>query len=412
MTSKERIKAVLNGKKPDHIPLTTWCFGFKAPEHLKWETNGKKVDYWYTKRLEHLHHLPQPWELEDEFKRALAWQSIGVDDILEVSVPWSMDAGVTFTDSVLTPGQPKGDARYPTMVREYQTPSGYIRHAVKKTGDEGPGWPSQPDCVPIIEDYNIPRAVQHPVSKPADVEAIKYLFAPPDAEQKKWFKGRTCKMKEFADKHGFFTQAWTAFGMDAAVWFSGTENAILMAMDSPAAFGRLMEIIAETDYARTQLAAENDGVDMVCQRGWYSSTDFWSPRLFEEYVFPYVSKLTALAHRHGKKFAYVMTTGVETLGSKLADAGVDLLYFVDPVQDGISVEKAKALFGDRMTMVGGTNAISLGSKDEKRIQLEVQKAIEILGPTNHFILHPVDAIFPDTPWQGVETMIEAWMKYR
>lgn len=412
MTSKERIQAVLSGEKPDYIPLTTWCFGFTAPEHLKWETNGREVKYWYTKRLEHLHTLPQGWELEDEFKRAAAWQSLGVDDILEVSVPWSQSQEVTFRDTVTAVGEPGGDDKYPVMVREYQTPSGPIRHAVRRTGDEGPGWAVQPDCVPIIEDYNIPRAVHQPVTSPSDVEAIKHLFAAPSTEQREWFTDRMAKMKAFADKNGLFVQAWTAFGMDAAIWFTGTQNAIMMSMDAPEAFGRLMEIIAETDYARTELAVRNDGVDMVCQRGWYSSTDFWSPELFDKYVFGHLSELTKLAHKYGKKFGYVMTTGVETLGSRLADAGVDLLYFVDPVQDGISVEKAKELFGNRMTMVGGTNSLSLQCGDPKRIRDEVKRAIEVLGPTNRFILHPMDAIFPDTPWSGVEQMIEAWKEYR
>ena len=67
MTSKERILAAINGRPADHVPLTTWCFGFPAPEHLQWETNGRKVSYWYSQRLEHIHTLPQPWELEDEF---------------------------------------------------------------------------------------------------------------------------------------------------------------------------------------------------------------------------------------------------------------------------------------------------------------------------------------------------------
>ena len=352
MTSKERILATLNGEKVDHIPLTTWCFGFSAPEHLRWETNGKEIKYWYTKRLEHLHKLPQPWELEDEFKRAEAWLSVGIDDILDVSVPWSQDPEVTFEDSIIPVGQVGGDERYPVMVREYQTPSGPIRHAVKKTGCEGLGWPIQPENVPIIEDYNIPRAVQHPASIPSDVEAIKHLFTAPDDEQRVWFADRMSKMKTFADKKGLFVQAWTAFGMDAAIWFAGTQGAIMMSMNAPKEFGQLMDIIAETDYARTELAANNDGVDMVCQRGWYSSTNFWSPSLFDQFIYPHLCELTALAHKHGKKFAYVMTTGVETLGPRLADAGVDLLYFVDPVQDGISVEKAKELFGDRMTMVG------------------------------------------------------------
>jgi len=38
----------------------------------------------------------------------------------------------------------------------------------------------------------------------------------------------------------------------------------------------------------------------------------------------------------------------------------------------------------------------------------VETAMDLLGPTNRFILHPVDALFPDTPWEGVETLIAAW----
>jgi uroporphyrinogen-III decarboxylase len=151
---------------------------------------------------------------------------------------------------------------------------------------------------------------------------------------------------------------------------------------------------------------------MVCQRGWYSSTDFWSPELFDAYVLPGLKRLTALAHKHGKKFGYVMTTGVETLGPLLADAGVDLLFFVDPVQDGIPLTKARELFGNRMTMAGGINSVSLASDDLEKIRIEVKAAVEILGPTNRFILHPVDAIFPDTPWKSVDAMIKAWKEFR
>ncbi len=412
MTSKERILAALIGQPADHVPLTTWCFGFPAPEHLRWETNGKPVKYWYSKRLEHIHTLPYPWELEDEFKRAEAWQSLGIDDVLEVSAPWSRDPAVTWEDSVIAPGGPGGDPRYPVLVRQYQTPSGPLRHAVKRTKDEGEGWPPQPDHVALIEDYNVARAVEHAVSSPADVPIIKHLFAPPDDRQRRWFAERMAKMKAFADEKGLFTQAWTAFGMDAAVWLTGAEGAVMMAIDAPEAFRQLMDTIAQTDYARSELAATTDGVDMVCQRGWYSSTDFWSPSLFDEYVYPYVAELAALVHKHGKKFGYTVTTGVEKLGPKLADAGVDLLFFVDPVLDGLSPEKAKELFEGRITMAGGTNALSLASGDPKRIGDEVRRAIDVLGPTNRFILQPTDAIFPDTPQEGVMQMIEAWKQYR
>ncbi|MCC6127165.1 MAG: hypothetical protein IT426_19560 [Pirellulales bacterium] len=411
MNSKERILAAINGQPADHVPLTTWCFGFPAPSHLRWETNGKPVPYWYSKRLEHIHTLPHPWELEDEFKRAEAWLSLGIDDALEVSVPWSRDPAVVVMDRTIPIGDPGGSDRYPINVREYETPSGALRHAAWRTPAEPAGWPVQPESVELIEDYNVARALAQLVSHPCDVPAIKHLFMPPDAERRRWFADRMKKMKAFADRKGLLIQAWSAFGIDAAVWMAGTQGAVMMSLDAPEAFGRLIDLIAECDYARTELAASTDGVDMVCQRGWYSSTDFWSPGLFNEYVYPRLAELTAVAHRHGKKFGYVMTTGVERLGSRLADAGVDVLYFVDPVLDRIPLAKAKELFGDRMTMVGGTNALSLASGDPQRIRDEVRRAIEILGPTNRFILHPIDALFPDTPWEGVEQMIAAWKEY-
>jgi hypothetical protein len=39
-------------KKHDHVPITVWCFGFEPPEELKWEKNGKSVNYWNITRVE------------------------------------------------------------------------------------------------------------------------------------------------------------------------------------------------------------------------------------------------------------------------------------------------------------------------------------------------------------------------
>ena len=410
MTSRERMLAAWSGQPHDRVPLTSWCFGLEAPPHLRWRRGGREVKYWYSKRMEHIHTLPQPWGLEDDFQRVLAWRTLEVDDVLDVSVPWSVDPEVTWLESKT----PKGEGQeHPVIVRDYRTPAGDLRHAIRQTGeDPGAGWVVQPDYVPLFEDYNIPRGAKHAVADPSDVPAIKYLYAAPDSEARTWFSERVKRVRAFADDNDVPVLAWSAFGMDGIVWLTGVEGAVLLAMDDPTAFGQLVDIVAEADWARTELAAAAPGVDIVIERGWYSSTDFWSPRLFDRFVYPQVEELASLAHRHGKKFGYTMTTGVEHLGPRLADAGVDVLYFVDPVQDRLPLEKARELVGDRMTLVGGTNALSLASGDRERIRTEVQRAVRILGPTGRFILHSVDALFPDTPWSGVEAMIEAWLEVR
>lgn len=404
MTSRERIQAVLAGQGPDHVPLTTWCFGLPAPPGLRWELDGEPRDYWYSLRMEHLHTTTVPWTLEDDFRRVRAWRSLGVDDVLDVSIPWSTDPAVSYTDRALPAGQ---EGPYPVLVREYETPAGRLRHAVRQTEPEPPGWPVQPDHVPLIEDFNIPRAVEHAVSSPADIPVIRYLFTPPDSAARHWFAERMAQVATFAREEGVAVQAWSVFGMDGVVWLTGSEGAIMLALDQPEAFAELVDLIAATDYARTELALTSPDVDLIVQRGWYSSTDFWSPALFDRYVFPHLQELAALVHRHGRKLAYVMTTGVEKLGPRLADAGVDLLYFVDPLQDGIDLAWARDHLADRMALVGGLNALTL-RQEPGAIRMEVQRALETLGPTGRFILHPVDALFPDTPWSGVEAMIAAW----
>jgi hypothetical protein len=139
--------AAWNGQRSDHVPLTTWCFGLKPPSNLRWQHDGHEVTGWYSKRMEHIHTLPQPWTLQDDFARVLAWHALGVDDVLDVSVPWRVDPEVTWQDSRREAG---GEM---SLVREYQTPSGPLCHEVRETGeDPGEGWVVQPDHVPLIED--------------------------------------------------------------------------------------------------------------------------------------------------------------------------------------------------------------------------------------------------------------------
>ena len=207
-------------------------------------------------------------------------------------------------------------------------------------------------------------------------------------------------------------QAWAAFGMDAVVWLCGTDRAILLATEQPNAFAELMELVTQTDLARIELAANHPGIDLIVERGWYSSTEYWSPDLFDQFLVGHICRLVDLAHGYGKLFCYTVTAGVEVLGPRLADAGVDVLYFVDPLLDGISMEKAGDLLGSRMCLVGGANTITLATKDRKMIEEEVRQAVTALGPSGRFILHPIEALSPDTPWEGIEMLIEAWEKYR
>jgi uroporphyrinogen-III decarboxylase len=148
---------------------------------------------------------------------------------------------------------------------------------------------------------------------------------------------------------------------------------------------------------------------MVVQRGWYSSTPFWSPELFRRFVLPHLKDLVTMTHQAGALFAYVMTTGLMAMLDELKEAGIDLLYFVDPVQDDIDLKVLKQRLKGKFAIAGGVNSgVTLGRGTPNEIRQAVYSAVNALADGGGFILSPVDALFPDTPLASVKTMIEAW----
>jgi hypothetical protein len=406
MNSRERVLAAIGNEKPDHIPMYCSCFGFAPAPNLRWQRNGREVPHWYSMRLEHIHTLPEPWSIEDDFDRVLRWQSLGLDDILDVSPPWGVHPEVSFRD---WHEPPTAAEPHWLLCREYATPAGPLRHVVRRTDENvEPGWVVQPDEAVLIEDFNIPRGVKHAVAGPEDLPKLRYLLQDPNQAQLTAYRERMAQVRSFAREHQVMVQGWSAFGMDLVVWLCGVEYAVVVAMTEPDVFRELFEIVSAFDRRRTEMMLEEGGVDVVVQRGWYSSTDFWSPSLFERLLLPNVKKTVDMVHQAGARFAYVMTNGASAMAKQLLESGIDVLYYADPVQDKTDLALLREKFKDRIAIAGGvSSAVTLHAGSREQIHEAVRSAIRKLGPSG-FILAPSDALFPDTPWSGVETMIEAW----
>ena len=297
MKSRERLLTVIKGEKPDHIPLYCWVFGFTAPKHLRWIRDEREVVHWYTMRLEHIHTLPEPWDIKQDFERVNRWLSLGLDDVLDISVPWSVHPEVKIRD---WNEPPSNKERYSLLCREYNTPAGRLRHIIRETKENlGAGWVIQPQKVHLFEDFNIPRAVKHIVSGPDDLPKLRYLLQDPTSEQLANYKEHIVQVKRFADDKGILVQGWSAFGIDGIIWLSGVEGAVITALQNPTFFQEFVDIMYNFDRRRTEIMLDVGGVDMIVQRGWYSSTDFWSPALFRRFVLPHLKNFVNLTHQAG-----------------------------------------------------------------------------------------------------------------
>ncbi len=400
MRSRERMLAAINHEEPDRVPFYCWCFGFRPPQYLRWNRNNREVTHWYTMRLEHIHTLPQPWALKDDFRRVEKWLSIGLDDVLDVSVPWGIHPDVKV----------RGFKEKGSRVTEYETPKGKLKHIMRiPDGDQIEGWIIPPEEPRLFEDFNLPLDLEQPVSSPEDIPKLRYLLCGLSPVQIEEYKDRVKKVSKFAEEKGVMVQAWSAFGMDAVVWMCGMEGAIYLSQDHPDAFEELLEIVYSFDRQRVEAAIEAGGVDVIVERGWYSSTDFWSPEHFRKFTLPYLKRISQMVHQAELLFGYVIDKGVMTLMEEILEAGVDLLYFIDPVQDSVDLSELKSQLKGRLAVVGGLNSsVTLGSGSPEEIRSAVREAIEVLSPKGGFILSPVDALYPDTPWKNLKLAIDTW----
>ena len=330
--------------------------------------------------------------------------------MLEVSPPWAVHPDVRTRD---WQEPPQASERYGRICREYQTPAGPLRHVVRRTDEEiGPGWVVQPDHVALFEDMNIPRGIRHAVLGPEDLPKLRYLLHDPSPHQLAEYRERMTRVRRFADEQGVLVFGWSAFGMDAMTWLCGVERTVMAAMTEPEFFRELADVVYDFDRRRTEMMLEVGGVDVVLQRGWYSSTDFWSPSLFQRFLTPGIKRLAATSHQAGAIFAYVMTTGAMAMADQLLAANVDLLLYVDPTQEKTGLAAIKEKVKGRLALAGGiSSAITLYGGTHQEIRQAVHTAVQELGPSG-FILAPVSSLSPDIPWPNIEAMIEAWREVR
>ncbi len=382
MLSRERLLTAIDCKVPDRVPLYIREFStVRVPNHLRHKA---------------------------AFERVLRWAALEVDDIIDMPAPWGHHPSVT---TRAWREEPTADEQYPLLHKEYDTPAGTLRQIVRKTPDEA-GWPPQMDEIQLIDDFNVPRAVEHAVSGPEDLPKLRYLLTEPSKDQLAAFRTQMKETRDWAQEHGTLLAGWGSCGADGAVWFCGMEGAVLAAMDSPDFMDELLDIIHAYDKRCIELHVEQ-GVDMIVHRGWYQTTRLWSPALYRRFIKPRLNELVSLAHQNGTRFAYTMSSGIMPLLDDFLDIGFDCLYHVDPVQGDADLKAVKEKLGGKIALLGGMNStvtMNFGTREE--IRQAVFNAVEMLAKDGGFILNPVDNVWPDTPKESIDTLIEAWREVR
>jgi hypothetical protein len=388
LSHKERILKAVNHENVDYIPLTLrWALrNFLKDKNSRWK---------------------------DEIDRAFDEIRLGLDPVVELKFPaWLISNEVktrTFHKKI------EGEE---ILVKEYETPNGTLTKVVRLTRD----WPHGLE-VPLFDDFQAPRArtKKYLIENEEDVKAFSTLFRDMSEFELQNFLEHYERVRKFADENelpvinnfNVTERENTFFLADALAWICGIENMILLPYRNPNLLYKILDTLLKLNknYLRTLL--ENCELDIICYRGWYENTLFWTPKFYKTFIAPRVKELIEITHHHKTKFCYIMTSNFMPLVEVFKDLSVDVLFGPDPVQGSVDLLKLKNEVEGKICLWGGVNApITIGLGTKKQIEEAVSNVLKLYQNNSGLILSAIDTLEEHFPWENIEYMIGVWKRFR
>ncbi len=213
---------------------------------------------------------------------------------------------------------------------------------------------------------------------------------------------------------GVFT--WGAYHI--ATFVRGVESLMLDFAMRPDYARCLIDTIADRCqfFLEKMLAEHGRDLDIVYMADDYCSQQgpLFSPDTFREYVMPYLRRVVAAAHRHGKKFLLHVCGAVRPLLPQIIEAGVDMLEPIQIRARGMDPAGLKRDFGRDLCFYGGVDLQELLCKGTPAmVRDEVRRLIDILGADGGYILGPGHTyIQVDAPLDNIMAMYATAAAYR
>ena len=386
MSSRQRMLAALCCQQPDHVPCSFMIFGgLKSQCDHYVEFVERQIEMGLDAYVE---LPPRPPVVVNDYHNLHG-------------LPVNYDPRVTVKEWVEDqPGE-----SMPVMVKEYHTPAGVLRTEVRQTEDWRWG-----DHVPFLDDYLVPRSKKFLVTKPEDLDALRYLLVPLTKQEVDAFNSESQPILDLAHRHDLLVTGGWGVGADMFGWIYGLQEMMYTIYDRPEFTREMLDIIAEWNRQRMEVVLDT-GVDLYIKRAWYENCFFWTPKAYREFLYPILKGDADLAHQKGAKLGYIVTSNCMPLLDMFAEAGIDVLIGVDPA--AWDLDEAKNKLAGKVCLWGGVNGhVTVEQGSSQQVRAEVRTAMEVLAPGGGFILSPVDNVREATPRarENTQALIDEWRR--
>lgn len=371
MNSKERLLAVLKGKKPDRIPWAPLIDGYflSSLKEKNIEMNS----------IELLRHIRA-----DIIERHVSTYI----DILQTGSSYMIymnpkDIIVQKNIKITTNYNKKnGEIFY-----IYETPLGIIKEKYVFT-----------KASPFL-----PFPVEHKIKKKEDLGIYKYLLTNilpvPNFNN---FQ----KVVDYIGDDGLATASGPPTPLLRLLEKDmGVENFYYYLYDYPKEIEEILDIMHERNKSIYRIIIKSPAEVIIGYEN--SSTTLFSPQIYKNYCLNQINEYTDIAHEAGKIILTHMCGKLDNIMDLISEGKQDGISDVAPPPTGdLNISKALKVWGRSKIVIGGIDATAFTQLSVDDIKEYVKDLLEKINPADNFILGSGDAVPYGTPLENLKAVTE------
>lgn len=380
MTSRERVLAALGRQPVDYAPCSPWFNSLSDHQRV-----GRRWQF--------------PWGPSERERCEYCVNVLGVDPIVPCGLPATTPAPGVASRVWYEDGQ---------IHKVYTTPAGELSSSVRYDDR----WPHGLN-IPFFSDFNPGHAAKFWIDSEQDLEAFSYIHRPLDGAASldaTRFAFAEAK-RRIADPLHLATWTSGGYGLTGALQVFGPTNLCLLAAEKPALIHRYLDLDHAVNLRMIELALDFE-IDIIGRNGFYETSDFYSPRMLEEFLFDKLQAESRFIHQGGAVETYTVNTGVMPMLDYLRRLEVDCLLSTDIAFNDMDLQLLyEKMEGTKAFWTGPSSSYQLQEKDPEVTRQAVRDCFRVFGRTG-FILSPAPSAHSIMPWENVLAMIDEWKKLR
>ena len=378
LTSRERVRAVLNHTVPDRVPIilgASNATGISTPAYR---------------------NLKRLLEVQSEDRYLYDWPELGAS-LVDEAVLERLHSDVRGVHD-----REPAAIREKNLAREPGSPYFNSWGVGSVEGDPGTWFPA---IHPLAETHSIADIESHPWPDMDDPTRVAHVRE---------------EAKRLADgnKYAILATPWLAFPLERAFAMQRMDR-FMVCLGRHPDFARAL-LAKITELCKTLMGHFlhecGEDIDMIKigdDLGMQNSL-LMSPKMYREIVKPFHADYISFIKSRTKAKVFFHTDGdVFPLIPDFIEMGVDVL---NPVQTSAgkmsNLQELKRQFGRDLVFCGAIDThrvLPFGTPDE--VRAEVKRVIEILGADGGYMLGPVHIIMPDVPPENILAMVDAAVGY-